>query len=73
MQQIEIDKRHADFKILHELQVQKAKVQKKAQIEEAEALAKMRLDKAALVAEEKLHACSELNSSVTSMWNSISH
>ena len=71
MRQIEIDRKRADLKISHELQVQKAKI--KAQIEEAEALAKMRLEEAALDAEEKLLACSELGSSVTSSRNFKSH
>ena len=71
MRQIEIDKKRADLKISHELQVQKAKI--KAQIEEAEALAKMRLEEAALDAEEKLLACSELGSSVNSSRNFKSH
>ena len=69
MRQIEIDKKRADLKISYELQKQKTK----AQIEEAEALAKMRLEKAALDAEEKLLACSELGSSVTSSRNFKSH
>ena len=73
MRQIEIDKKRADLKISHELQVQKTKIQIKAQIEEAEALAKMRLEEAALDAEEKLLACSELGSSVTSSRNFKSH
>ena len=46
---------------------------RKVQIEEAEALAKMRLEEAALDAEEKLLACSELGSSVTSSRNFKSH
>ena len=51
--------------------MQKAEI--KAQIEEAEALARMRLEEAALDAEEKLLACSELSSSVTSSRNFKSH
>ena len=69
MRQIEIDKKRADLKILHKLQVQKTKIQ----IEEAEALAKMRLEEAALDAEEKLLAYCELGSSVTSSRNFRSH
>ena len=73
MRQIEIDKKRADLKISHELQVQKTKIQIKAQIEEAEVLAKMRLEEAALDAEEKLRSCSELGSSITSSRNFRSH
>ena len=69
MRQIEIDKKRADLKISYELQVQKTK----AQIEEAEAFATMRLEEAALDAEEKLLACSELGSSVTSSRNFKDH
>ena len=67
MRLIEIDKRRADLRISHELQVQKTKI--KTLIEEAEVLAKIRLKEAALDAEEKLLACSELGSSVTSSRN----
>ena len=69
IRQIETDKKRADPKISHELQVQKTKIQMKAQIEEAEALAKMRSEEAALDAKEKLLFCSELGSSVTSSRN----
>ena len=69
VRQIEIDKRRADLKITHELQ--KEKILVKARAEEAEALAlalaKLRLEEAALDAEEKLLACSERGSSVTSL------
>ena len=71
MRQMEIDRKRADLKISHELQVQKAKI--KAQFEEAKALAKMRLEEAALDAEEKLLAYSELGSSVTCSRNFKSH
>ena len=70
VRQIEIDKRRADLKITHELQ--KEKILVKARAEEAEALAKLRLEEAALDAEEKLLACSERGSSVTSLRSSKS-
>ena len=70
VRQSEIDKRRADHKITHELQ--KEKILVKARAEEAEALAKLRLEEAALDAEEKLLACSERGSSVTSLRSSKS-
>ena len=70
VRQIEIDKRRAYLKITHELQ--KEKILVKARAEEAEALAKLRLEEAALDAEEKLLACSERGSSVTSLRSSKS-
>ena len=72
VRQIEIDKRRADLKITHELQKEKILVKARAEEAEALALAKLRLEEAALDAEEKLLACSERGSSVTSLRSSKS-